>query len=195
MCGTYYVDEDLEDEIQEVLQGMNPSPTQQFQRQDIRPSMVVPVITAGTELGMQGMKWGFYNPSDKRLIINARVETAASKYTFREPLAHGRCLVPARGFYERDAVRNRFTFTLPDQKMMYMAGLYREEPQGKVFTILTTKANSSMEPVHDRMPLILSGEHVKSWLLEDAGITQILNSTSLELERHSDFEQLTFDFL
>ena len=39
--------------------------------------------------------------------------------------------------------------------LLFMAGLGRRYEDGEHFVILTTAANASMKPVHDRMPLIL----------------------------------------
>ena len=52
---------------------------------------------------------------------------------------------------------------------MFLAGCYNLYEDGHRFVILTTAANPSMEPVHDRMPLILEPGEVKRWLLDDRG--------------------------
>ena len=41
------------------------------------------------------------------------------------------------------------------QPILYMAGLYNRYQNEDRFVILTTLANESMKPVHDRMPLLL----------------------------------------
>jgi putative SOS response-associated peptidase YedK len=61
--------------------------------------------------------------------------------------------------------------------MFSFAGIWDEwkNPEGvplRTFSIITTEANESMEPVHDRMPVILPREAEASWLdpsLKDAG--------------------------
>ena len=56
--------------------------------------------------------------------------------------------------------------------------------------ILTTGANESMKPVHDRMPLVLDQEEVLEWMLEDAGTKRLLKKTPCLLERKTDYEQI-----
>ncbi len=55
-----------------------------------------------------------------------------------------------------------------------MAGCYRKYEDGNRFVVLTTQANASMEPVHDRMPLILDPGEAVDWLLEDGIFREIL---------------------
>jgi putative SOS response-associated peptidase YedK len=51
-----------------------------------------------------------------------------------------------------------------------LAGLYEWRPQAQpnepraTFTILTTDANGTVEPIHDRMPVLLDGDAVDAWI-------------------------------
>ena len=60
-------------------------------------------------------------------------------------------------------------FFSTDHAPLSFAGLWEtwKSPDGehiKSFTILTTKANQLIQPIHDRMPVILSGETQALWL-------------------------------
>ena len=62
---------------------------------------------------------------------------------------------------------------------------------GPHFVILTTAANISMSPVHDRMPLILEEQNIRRWIFEDDKVKEILAKPSPMLERQHDYEQLS----
>ena len=73
-----------------------------------------------------------------------------------------------------------------------MAGCYRKYDEGDRFVILTTQANASMEPVHDRMPLILEREEAVAWLLENDAAEGLLQKSPPLLVRRTEYEQLRF---
>ena len=106
-------------------------------------------------------------------------ESAADKPLFREALACGRVLIPADCFHEWDRDKVKHTFLLPGRQTMLLAGLR----SGGAFVILTTAANRSMAPVHDRMPLILEGPCAREWLEPDAGYRELLRQAPPELLR------------
>lgn len=62
---------------------------------------------------------------------------------------------------------------------------------GDRFVILTTAANESMEPVHERMPLVLEPDEVGSWIWDDERTKSLLEKESCLLERRTDYEQMT----
>jgi putative SOS response-associated peptidase YedK len=105
--------------------------------------------------------------------INARAEEAAAKPAFRDALKKRRCLVPADAFYEWQRldpkVKRPFAFALKSGEPYAFAGLW-DRWQGKdnaaleTFTILTTDPNELMEPVHNRMPVILDPGDYDRWL-------------------------------
>jgi putative SOS response-associated peptidase YedK len=105
-------------------------------------------------------------------MINAVSETAATKPAFRSAFRRRRCLVLADGFFEwRKEGKKRVPlyFTQRSGEPMSFAGLWEnwkspEDEWIRSCTILTTAANSFIEPVHNRMPVILSPETEPLWL-------------------------------
>lgn len=123
-------------------------------------------------------KWGLVNSwakDAKRAAaqINARAETLATRGAFKEAFAKRRCVVPADGFFEwagPKTARQPVWFHKPDKGLILFAGLYEywkraEDDFLRSFTIVTTDANTTVEPIHDRMPVILSDEAADAWML------------------------------
>lgn len=115
-------------------------------------------------------RWGFPTASvegqSTRLLINARVETAARRPAFRDAYRQRRCLVPADGFYEwrrKDGRREPFWYHHADGSLLVMAGVFTSL-EAPAFTILTMPANDVVAPVHDRMPVVLSPAAARAWL-------------------------------
>ena len=75
--------------------------------------------------------------------------------------------------------------------VLFMAGFCRQYEDGEHFVILTTAANESMEPVHDRMPLILERQDIAGWIFDDAKTENILHKIPCLLERKTEYEQLS----
>ena len=75
--------------------------------------------------------------------------------------------------------------------ILFMAGFSRRYEDGEHFLILTTAANRSMEPVHDRMPLILEQEEIREWLFNGAQTENLLRKIPGLLERECDYEQMS----
>ncbi len=105
--------------------------------------------------------------------INARSESALSRPAFREAFEKRRCAVPADGFFEwvgAKEARRPIWFHAPDDGLILFAGLYESwrdpntEEWMRTFTILTTTPNGIVEPVHDRMPVVLPRERIDDWL-------------------------------
>lgn len=105
-------------------------------------------------------------------LINARAETVAEKPAFRVAFKHRRCLIAADGFFEwqkQGTKKQPFYFRVKDGEPFAFAGLWERwsSPDGKEIdscTILTTTANELVQPVHERMPMILSPEDDDLWL-------------------------------
>ena len=161
---------------------------------DVFPSTEALTIR-GSESGLEAdaMRWGFTAPFDKKLLINARAETVRQKRTFSDSVEKRRCVIPTSGFYEWDKRKSRYRFYSDNKALLLLAGIYRDEPDGRKYTILTTEANDSMRPVHSRMPVIVKPEELKTWILDDSAYSAILTAEQLPLIRESDEGQLMWD--
>ncbi|WP_332700443.1 SOS response-associated peptidase [Devosia sp.] len=123
-------------------------------------------------------RWGLVpgwvkDPREFPLLINARVETMAEKPAFRDALKHGRCIIPASGYYEwhtnPDKTKQPYYITMADDRPMALAGLYASwmGPNGEEIdsvATITVAANHQLSDIHDRMPSILDGDAIEQWL-------------------------------
>ncbi len=108
-------------------------------------------------------------------MINARAETVAEKPSFRTAFRRRRCLVLADGFYEwqrTSAGKRPMRITMTSGEPFAFAGLWDtwRGPQHEAITsctIITTRANDLLRPIHERMPVILQREHEDLWLDHD----------------------------
>lgn len=192
MCGRYYIEEDTLMELEDLVKQIDKKLNHSQYHKDIVPTAMAPILTSSNqELEAQLYSWGFQSYDKKGLLINARAETVMEKKTFQECMHTRRCAVVASGFYEWDKSRNKFRFMQEQSKLMLMAGLYNEEGR---FVILTTKANASMEPVHDRMPLVLPKKKLAAWLQDEMAATSILKEEPPLLKKHTDMEQMRLEF-
>jgi len=132
-------------------------------RYNIAPGQRSPVIYRdGGRLILADALWGFER-STGGLAINARSETAERTAMFRKAFRSGRCLVPADGFLEwrREGRLNQpYLFRTQDGGLFSMAGLWKE---GR-YVVLTQDSAGEVEDIHDRMPVVLSGERARQWL-------------------------------
>lgn len=115
--------------------------------------------------------WADDPAADGPRPINARSETVAETPMFREAFAERRCLVLADGFYEWQGARGSkqpYRIHLTDNEPFAMAGLWnRWTANGEsmeTVTILTTDPNDVLEPIHDRMPVVLPVDAEVRWL-------------------------------
>lgn len=148
----------------------------------MQAAMVVRLNPETNDRHLDLLKWGLIPHFTKdlkaaRKPINARAETVASSGMFRGALERRRCLVPADAFYEWRAMpdgKQPYAIGRKDGAPLAFAGIWEgwRRPDGETlrsFAILTTSANATMHPLHDRMPVILEDEHWPVWLGERAG--------------------------
>lgn len=175
MCGRFWVPDD--DGPEELLALLNRAeltrrarhPDFVLKRGEICPGDCAAVLAPNRnrQTALFVMRWGFR--LEKRLVFNARSETAAQRGMFRDSLRDRRCLIPAASFFEWDHRLKKpakFRFWPEGRPMMYLAGLYRFEPDEPlpVFSVLTRPAEGVIADMHDRMPVIVREEQLDLWL-------------------------------
>ena len=104
MCGRYYVpDEDSAAELREIIEQINrrSNAGPVVKTGEVAPGDVAPVLANNRNLAIApfAMRWG-YKLDGKKLIFNARSETAGVKTLFQDGMRQRRCLVPAAHYFE-----------------------------------------------------------------------------------------------
>lgn len=182
MCGRFALFDEKEiKEINEIIAEIEQRKRITISRGEIFPTQRVPAVAKASALqSVEAMTWGFPHFKGSGVIINARCETAHERPMFRKHLSTKRCLIPSTGFFEwskKDPKnKTKYLFQLPDTPVLYMAGIYNEFNGEKRFVILTTKANDSINDIHDRMPVIVQKEHFEDWLQDEERAMLFLRS-------------------
>ena len=144
-------------------------------RYNISPSQGITVIVQQDGIRrLETRQWGlipFWAKAPKPMI-NARAETASEKPAFKQAFRKRRCLIPASGFFEwakEDGKKQPYFICLQDKSPMAFAGLCEEwyTPDGKIVktcAILTVEANSFLQFIHHRLPVILTPTKGMTWL-------------------------------
>ena len=192
MCGRYFFDAKTALEVEDEL-GLD-SGLLSVSSGDVTPAMSPAVITAdrggdGDSLKVSDMFWGATG-NDKKLVINARAESALEKPMFSDSVERRRLVIPAAGFYEWDKDKNKVSFYKKDKSPIYIAGFYQLSDNKDSFVILTTAANESMIRVHDRMPLMIEKNAVNDWLFDADAAKEMLHMKMPLLESHQEYEQM-----
>lgn len=167
-------------------------------RYNMAPTQIAPAVReedGGRHLAL--LRWGLVPFWAKDIaigarLINARAETLAEKPAFRDAFRKRRCLLPADGFYEWQAVESRkrpYLIRRRDGRPLAFAGLWESWRGGgeaplETFTIVTTEANGTLRPIHGRMPVIVEEEAFALWLSppsDGAGLRELLRPAREDL--------------
>ncbi len=143
-------------------------------RYNVAPTQPVPALLNEDPGTLAWPRWDLREGGSGAPLINARAESLAEKPSFREAYARRRCLVLATGFYEWPKVGGRrergpYYFQLRDESLMMFAGVWSRVtgPDGRptlACAIVTTAANELVQPLHDRMPVIVPPAQRNRWL-------------------------------
>ena len=174
MCGRFTID--IPAELLTELFGLAEPPAV-TPRYNIAPTQQIPVIRqyADRQNHLDYLRWGlipswFKDKPTSNLMINARSETVSEKPAFKQSIRYRRCVVVASGFYEwLTEGKKPWYVRLKDRSPMVFAGLWDtwKSPEGEVVescTILITASNRLVEPLHDRMPVILHPDEYRRCL-------------------------------
>jgi len=154
-------------------------------RYNIAPGDGLEVITNETPDAIDQYNWGlipFWADEPGKGVINARSETADKKRVFESAWESRPCLVLSSGFYEWRAhnggSKQPYRIYREDGPVFAMAGLWDvwegEDETVSCVTILTTEPNDLMEPIHDRMPVVLPEDVESDWLAADLTVRKEL---------------------
>ena len=119
--------------------------------------------------------WGynFINNKTKnnKSIINSRIETINSKLLFKDSFLKRKCIIPANGYFEwseKEGEKKPYYIQLGDGELIYFAGVWRKEKYNndkrRVFSIITKAADTNINKIHHRMPLVLNANAAKDYL-------------------------------
>jgi len=134
------------------------------------------VLVSRTAITLEPTQWGFVPPwakegQFKRPLFNARSETIWEKPSFKNLIRRYRGVIPANGFYEwqrKGKTKYAKHITLSDSPAMGLAAIIQVHNDGySQCCLITTDANSQMEEVHNRQPVIIKPEDMEAWLSDD----------------------------
>ncbi|HCM76321.1 MAG TPA: DUF159 family protein [Cytophagales bacterium] len=164
------------------------------------PTHLLPVITHHNPEGVSFFYWGAIpqwtkdkNVSEK--LINIRAEVIQDKPAFKKKMMRFRCIAPIDGFYCWKKISKKaavpYRFFLKNKGLMAMAALWEEfedenEETHHTFSVITTKANSQVRSVNERMPLLLNKETEKIWLNEESSENELLKLLTTESTQQLD---------
>jgi putative SOS response-associated peptidase YedK len=162
-------------------------------RYNIAPTQDAPVVRQRRqprgERTVRNLRWGLVPPWAKDAqtaspLINARAESLASRPAFAKAFRQRRCAVLADGFYEWPVGgenRQPYLVTRRDGAPFAFAGVWDRWIEGQnaaetpidTFAIVTTAANDLLRPLHPRMPVILVGKDLDTWLDPESDPTKL----------------------
>lgn len=170
---------------------------------DAYPQSIVPLIVSESSgLAVAEKTWGYAVPWKKGVVFNTRSETALGEKgaLWRDSLLNRRCVIPAFGFFESHRtemsfsertgkpIKRQYRFDGP-RSLLFMAGIYQNDR----FSLMTTAPNAAVEPVHDRMPVVLLEHELGLWfspdfqvLFDRTGIELIATSRGIEASGATD---------
>lgn len=150
---------------------------------EIYPSEQVPVIVhnpkeSARKIGQ--MHWGFKTNYSSKLLINARSETIDQKPTFKDSFYQRRLLIPFTDYFEWKGPKGnktKYRFSVKGDQPYAFAGIYdkfkiEDQTQWR-FSLITTEPNQKAAEIHNRMPAILAGEKLETWLNPESETTSL----------------------
>ena len=181
MCGRF-VSASPPDQIARYFDAVDDGEHASEANYNVAPTQdVYAVLVDGGVRRLEMLHWGLVprwakDPKVGNRMINARAETLATKNAYKPAFRKRRCIIPADGFYEWKVVpgqkqKQPMFIHRPDDEPMAFAGLWEvwkrpgDQPDElHSCTIITGAANQKMEPVHDRMPIMLPPSAWETWL-------------------------------
>ncbi len=173
---------------------------------NIIPGSLIPTVyRKNGERNIYNFLWGLIPPdaNDERKgeeNHEVPVDDDNKPDWIKECFENRRCIIPASGFYKWKTTKKKstpFYIRLLSQPLVGLAGIYSvwRSPAGRdVYSSaqLTTRANALVQPVDNRMPVILDPHNFEIWLdqeTETEKLEKLLNPypmTEMAVNRVSD---------
>ena len=177
MCGRF-VNIEKKEKIQKLFPSLS-AINYSDKSYNISPSNLINVIyKKNNNIYLDNLFWSFsfFNKQNNitQFVINARVETIASKYLFKDSFNKRKCLIISNGYFEWKEIKNTkqpYYISIPKNELMFFGGIWREEIKNnlkkKVVCIITKEANDKLLNIHARMPLLMSHNEGLDFLNDD----------------------------
>ena len=177
MCGRF-VNIEKKEKIQKLFPSLS-AINYSHKNYNISPSNLINVIyKKNNNIYLDNLFWSFsfFNKQNNitQFVINARVETIASKYLFKESFNKRKCLIISNGYFEWKEIKNTkqpYYISIPKNELMFFGGIWREEIKNNLKTnvvcIITKEANDNLSNIHTRMPLLMSHNEGLDFLNDD----------------------------
>lgn len=179
MCGRYMIASGFE-AMADLFGADVPASDEAFGgdvwRPNVSPTETIPVcVHCGGRRQIVPMRWGFLpgwyrTMNGGPLLINARSEGIADRPAFGEAVRERRCLIPADGFYEWQGEKGRkspWVIKAADGGTIAFAGVWQAWRGIETCAIVTCAANATLEPIHERMPVVIEPANFGLWLGEE----------------------------
>lgn len=160
-----------------------------IEKEEIFPKTLAPVLLyQNNKLQLQNKSWGYPSPVDSnKVLFNARVERfyESRPSIWKQSFARQRCLILASEFYESGRnyytaengkrYKERFIIKNSNYPITMIAGIYDQDH----FAMVTTKPNSFMNKIHNRMPMVIEPDELRHWLFQN--FTDLINRQNVQL--------------
>ncbi|MGC2224143.1 MAG: SOS response-associated peptidase [Methylocella sp.] len=175
MCGRYRRKSDKQRiadafEVDAVLEELDLCP-----EDDIAPGSIQPVVSINQdgERRIELMRWGFKLPD--RLLFNARSEGIESATFWKDSFQERRCIVPADSIFEwqqadKGKKKSKYEIVITGQEPFGMAGVWKlwknlkTNQWERTFAVITGEPNELVQPIHDRMTILLEPRDYREYL-------------------------------
>jgi len=164
------------------------------------PSLKMPVVSSLHPKQISEYHWGLIpywaqTSEISQSTFNARAEGIHTHASFKVPFERRRCLIPANGYIEWrifSGIKTPYFIYCMDQPLFAFAGLWDTwmNPETEIiirsFSIITTKTNTRLKSISNRMPVILKKENYGKWLNADTDLRKITSLLRPYADTHSN---------
>lgn len=157
-------------------------------RYNAAPAQLLPVVTAGNDLGISWFYWGLspqrsQNKSISEKILNRKSEDVSTKPVFKKLLRTHRCLIPMDGFYMWKQIGKKtqtpYLVVLKSRQMFVAAGIWEEfeterDETHHTFSMLTTPTPTTLRSLGERMPCMVAEKDERLWLSPETAEVELI---------------------